>query len=466
MAKRIKKAKSSRSNLRLETLEQRQLLATIVAGSGTEVGSNIVHSNGNTYDQILLTGASVTVAADPGEIVRVSFLDQGGDIVQAEFSGKGTMTVSLEDLKAAGSQGYINKNPAQPGINYVQGLATITVDKPELSTNVAIYAAGNLQNPGFFSKTDGDNGLADVARLILVGDPTNAAGYSNMGGIYAGGVVFSASTGAVGIRGENVAVQNVVSIGDIDAKGSGVPTLMFNTNSQFQNVFVRGGDLRQTNGASFDTFGAGSGGAPGGSPGNPNNATIGGFGFFNSTDGTTSQGKLLWSSPVNSDAVRLALVEQQTLMSGDWVYNWTNPQAVTVTKDGVDVSAIYGGDWLAKGGIQASLNHAFERRSFLGNITIVGDVPEGYELNLADARGNVTIDGDMLGYLTVDGFGASVDGTLRITGDLDGLILVNGLDRAQSLLGPQRDGQQSVLNALVVEGSAREFTDVRAEDIG
>jgi len=471
MAKRTKKVKSARSNLRVESLEQRQLLATIVAGSGMEVGSNIVHSNGNTYDQILMTGASVTVSADPLQVVRVSFLDQGGDIVQAEFSGKGTMTVSLEDVKTAASVGYINKNPAQ-GVNYVQGLATITIDKPELNTNLGIYAAGNLQNPGFFSKTDGDNGLADIARIILVGDPTNGAGYSNMGGIRAGSTVFSASTGAVGIRGENVAVQDIVAIGDIDAKGSGVPTLMFNTNSQFQNVFVRGGDLRQTNGASFDTFGAGSGGAPGGSPGNPNNVTIGGFSFFNSTDGTSSQGKLLWATPVDQSAIRLALIEQQTLMSGDWVYDWSNIQSVKVSQNGVDVSSVYGGDWLAKGGIQNSLDLAFERRSFLGNLTITGDLPAGFEMNLADARANVTFNNNVYGLLTVDGFGAGIDGTLTIKGNLDGTIAINGFDRAQPLAGapgfggPAPDGQQNVLNALVVEGSTGPFTDVRAEDIG
>ena len=55
-----------RSNLRVETLERRQLLAT-VTGSGTEVGPNISHSNGQIYDQVLMTGSSVVVTADPKE---------------------------------------------------------------------------------------------------------------------------------------------------------------------------------------------------------------------------------------------------------------------------------------------------------------------------------------------------------------------------------------------------------------
>ena len=75
-------------NFYLEQLETRQLLATIVGG-GEEVGSDLDFQN-NIYDQILMVGSSVTVAADQGQIVRTSYLDSNGDIIQAEFSGAGT----------------------------------------------------------------------------------------------------------------------------------------------------------------------------------------------------------------------------------------------------------------------------------------------------------------------------------------------------------------------------------------
>ena len=39
------------------------------------------HPNGNVYDQVLMTGASVTVTADVGQVTRVSFLDAQGDIL-------------------------------------------------------------------------------------------------------------------------------------------------------------------------------------------------------------------------------------------------------------------------------------------------------------------------------------------------------------------------------------------------
>lgn len=46
--------------------------AALVTGFATEVGSNIVHPNGNVYDQVLLTGAAATVQADRNQVTRVS----------------------------------------------------------------------------------------------------------------------------------------------------------------------------------------------------------------------------------------------------------------------------------------------------------------------------------------------------------------------------------------------------------
>ena len=121
---------------------------------------------------------------------------------------------------------------------------------------------------------------------------------------------------------------------------------------------MRGGDLKQSNGASFNTFGNGNGGAPGGSPGNSSNISLGGFSFFNSTDGMTSPNVKMWATPVDQSAIRLATVDQQTIMAGDWVYDWTDAKAVKVTQNGADVSAVYGGDWTVKG-LQAHPDPAF-----------------------------------------------------------------------------------------------------------
>ena len=61
--------------------------ALVAEGSGEIAGENIHHPNGNIFDQILLTGESITVKAREGQITRVSFMDENEDIVQAEFSG-------------------------------------------------------------------------------------------------------------------------------------------------------------------------------------------------------------------------------------------------------------------------------------------------------------------------------------------------------------------------------------------
>ena len=238
--------KKTRSSLRVETLEQRQLLAGITGG-GTEVGSNIVASNGNVYDQVLMTGSSVSVTADAGQITRVSFLDLSGDIVQAEFSGKGTLTVSLDSFGAAAAPTNYN----QPGVKYVSGLASFTISGTDATTNFSVFSVGKgnahngANNPIFADGKLGGNNLADVQRITVVADPANANG-SAFGGIRAGNAVFGGSTGVVGISAANVAIQDVVTIGDIDATGTATPSLSFGSNSQFGSVTIAGGDLLNT----------------------------------------------------------------------------------------------------------------------------------------------------------------------------------------------------------------------------
>ncbi len=68
----------------------------VLDGSGDIAGEDIQHANGNVFDQILLTGESVQLQAKPGQITRVSFMDENEDIVQVEFSGNGTFTVTLD----------------------------------------------------------------------------------------------------------------------------------------------------------------------------------------------------------------------------------------------------------------------------------------------------------------------------------------------------------------------------------
>src|SRR5262245_56195548 len=96
----------------------------IVAGSGT-VFANLSNPDGLTYDQVLMTGQSVTLQADTGQVLRASFLDTNGDIVQAEFSGSGQFKIDLDPTT------YVAAAPAtkynQPTVSYVTGRPTISV---------------------------------------------------------------------------------------------------------------------------------------------------------------------------------------------------------------------------------------------------------------------------------------------------------------------------------------------------
>ena len=67
----------------------------VVSGSGDVAGTDIMHANGNVYDQVLLTGERVTVRADVGQITRTSFIDENDDIVQVEMSGDGEVTITF-----------------------------------------------------------------------------------------------------------------------------------------------------------------------------------------------------------------------------------------------------------------------------------------------------------------------------------------------------------------------------------
>lgn len=251
MAKRNKKL--SKSLLKLESLEQRQLLAGIVGG-GTEVLTDIHHANGNVYDQVLMTGASVQVTADAGQVTRVSFLDMQGDIVQAEFSGSGTLTISLDNA----TTNVDPTNYLQSGVKYVQGVASFSIQGSDATTNFLVFSVGkdNAVNQALFDDTHtGGNHTADVARITIVADPSNPNG-SIFGGIRAGNAVFTAESGVVGITAAKVQVQDIVRIGDIDAKGSATPALVFGVDSQFGSVEIAGGDLLQTNGKAINNSGS------------------------------------------------------------------------------------------------------------------------------------------------------------------------------------------------------------------
>lgn len=396
MAKRNKDkfaSKSRKSALRIESLEQRQLLATIVGGGDSPANYQNISVNGNTYDQVLMTGASVTVSADPGQFARVSFLDLSGDIVQAEISGKGSLTITLDQFKSAA----VSVNYNQPGVSYVAGLASFLVQGSDATTNLQIYSVGTVTAAGgaasslFTGGKTGGNNVADIARILLVADALNPGGFSTMGAIKVGNAVFSDSSGIVGIAGAGVQVQGPVIIGDIKATNSGVPTLSFSALSQFATLQLAGGDLVQANGALIVNLAAGS-------------ASAVGFSNVNSTDnvnsgGTTTRARILTGTGIG----------------------WTGTPPLAITLDSSTAINLTGLS-------QEQINALFTGRTFANSVTVDGDLATNFTITAADFRGDLTFNGSVGGPLII---GTNV-GLANALGGVKNLTFAKGLTGAFS----------------------------------
>ena len=339
----------------LEKLEQRQLLAT-VTGGGEEVGSDISYQ-GNTYDQVLMQGAAVSVEADPGQIVRVSWIDGDGDITQGEFSGAGIFTVSLDDFEAPAEP----ENYNQPGVEYASGHASITIEGSNSTSNVSVFTVGPTTSHNFGALDTGADldGVADIARITIVADPSQPGG-STFGGIRTANAMYSDDTGVVGIAADDVQVQSVVLIGDIDASNSGIPTLLFGDSSQFGTVQVTGGDLAQSNGEAIND---------------------GGFQTVSFIDGMTSDGVL---QPAGTFAGAFSSGEQRITALD------------TSTEINID------------GMSQSELDATFAGKTFTEDVTITGDLAQFERISAGEFQKSITFDGVYAGSITVGAVGGDI----------------------------------------------------------
>ncbi len=227
----------------------------VLDGSGDIAGEDIQHANGNVFDQILLTGESVQLQAKPGQITRVSFMDENEDIVQVEFSGNGTFTVTLDPATFL--------PPAIPPrynqtVEYVTGKPSVVIDGADANTFFSIFTVGTINafNQALFPEGQVYDAQADVA-LVEV---TNSTG---LGGVQLSNTVFSGSTGKVGVDARGVPIAVRLTIGDIDADGDAVPHLLFGEGSFTvaagnPGLRITGGDLLQTNGAAVVVAESGS----------------------------------------------------------------------------------------------------------------------------------------------------------------------------------------------------------------
>lgn len=208
-----------------------------VAGSAAEVAADIRHDNGNIYDQVLLTGASATVTADANQVVRLSFIDLTSDIVQVEFSGAGSLTLTLDN--ATGPAAPQNYN--QPDVAYMRGHARIVVSGANATTNLSVFSVGRVTaiNQALFRDDVTYDGWADLASITIL-SPSGT-----FGSLRAGNASFSAAQGVAGIAAPGVVFSGFVVIGDIAAADSAQPVFQLGGAA---GVLVAGGDMTQPGG--------------------------------------------------------------------------------------------------------------------------------------------------------------------------------------------------------------------------
>ncbi len=220
----------------------------ILEGLGDVVGEDIVHPNGNVFDQVLLTGQSVKLRAKTNQITRVSFLDENEDIVQVEFFGNGSFTLNLDPstfIPPALPAKY-NQN-----VFYVRGRPSVVIEGADADTFFAIFTVGSINavNQALFPEGVVYDAQANVTLVEVINS-------SGMGGMLLSNTIFSADTGKTGIDAESVPIAVRLTLGDIDASNNASPHLLFGPGSftvasQFPGLRITGGDLMQSNGSSI-----------------------------------------------------------------------------------------------------------------------------------------------------------------------------------------------------------------------
>jgi hypothetical protein len=215
-----------------------------VTGAGTEVGANILHPGGNTYDQVLLTGAAATITADTNQVTRISFLDLNDDIVQVEFAGAGTLALSLANVSGPAAPVKYN----QPAVTYMKGQATIIVTGANDTTNLSIFSVGraNAVNQALFRDDVTYDGFADIAFVAI------ASSNGKFGGLRTANASYFGTSGLTGVNAPGVQFTGPVFIGDMNASDTAVPVILLGSAG---DVRITGGDMLQANSAAVEVSG-------------------------------------------------------------------------------------------------------------------------------------------------------------------------------------------------------------------
>ncbi len=238
-----------------------------VVGAGSIVGSDIVHPNGKSFDQILLTGIAETITADPGQVTRTSFIDLNNDIVQVEFSGPGWLSLVLDGSSGPSAPTHYN----QSEVAYMKGHAGIVITGATEETNVSVFTVGRAtanDNTGRYNillPPSETNNPADNGSPLFIGhDATQYDGIADIafiaihsangqfGGIRTSNTNYFASKGLTGIYAPGVAFQGPIFIGDLSAYDAAEPAILVGS---VADARITGGSLLQINGAAIQVSG-------------------------------------------------------------------------------------------------------------------------------------------------------------------------------------------------------------------
>ena len=202
---------------------------------------------GNTYNGFELAGQTGTFSSIAGEITRVSFLDEDGDLMFAEF-GAGdpnvVVVITLDPFRGADVPSPYN----QPGTVYAKGHPRIEILNSSNATFVALFSLGNdpsrVDNSLILVGTLADpvNGIADVQSLTI------SDGATQIGGIGAANANFTGTDGIIGIDASDVVVGLFLFVGDITPMGTAMPVLRVSADSMLDDLFITGGDLAEAMG--------------------------------------------------------------------------------------------------------------------------------------------------------------------------------------------------------------------------
>ncbi|ACB76517.1 non-reducing end alpha-L-arabinofuranosidase family hydrolase [Opitutus terrae] len=253
-----------------------------VAGGASEVDADVHHQNGNVYDQVLLNGASAAAIADPGQILRMSYVDLDDDIVQVEFSGAGTVSLVLDGYSASAPPAKYNQS-----VSYVKGNAGIVITGADDSSNLSIFSVGRITavNQALFRDEVSYDGFADLAYVAI------ASANGRFGGLRAANAGFRATAGLTGVYAPGVEFAGPVFVNDITAFDAATPVLLLGAAT---DVRITGGALAQDNGRAV---------------------AVSGFDRLQFTNGSNSHGAIAAAQPCGARLERYGLDVTARLVS-------------------------------------------------------------------------------------------------------------------------------------------------------